>query len=312
MRFPFEIPAANDFDVVGFGTNAVDHLIRVPEFPAFNSKIEIIDYSQAAGGEAASTMVGLQKLGFQTAYVGRFGDDAAGELGRLSLESAGVDISYSATIPAARTQIAYIIIDERNGERTIIWHRDPKLAYSAAEAPTAAAKRGRIMHITPHDVSACCAMAVSARESGVVVSIDVDNVFDGIDELLPLVDVCIASAEFSNKMFGASDTHHALREINSRYGCRVVGLTLGSAGSVVFCRGTFIETPGFEVPGRFVDTTGAGDAFRAGFLFGMLSGLSVEESAVAANAVAALKCRSFGARSGLPDKTELEMLIKNF
>ena len=104
--------------------------------------------------------------------------------------------------------------------------------------------------------------------------------------------------------------HAALSEIAGRFGCAVAGVTLGSAGSVVLCDGSFIETPGFAVPGGCVDTTGAGDAFRCGFLFGLLTGESVETSATMANAVAALKCREIGARAGLPTRDELNNFLK--
>lgn len=77
MKFPFQLLPDNDFDVIGFGTNAVDYLIQVHEYPAFDSKMELVDYTQAAGGEAASRMAGLQRLGYRTAYAGRFGDDPA-------------------------------------------------------------------------------------------------------------------------------------------------------------------------------------------------------------------------------------------
>ena len=55
MQFPFKLPENKEFDVVGFGTNAVDYLVIVPEYPAFNSKIELTDYVQAAGGEIVFT-----------------------------------------------------------------------------------------------------------------------------------------------------------------------------------------------------------------------------------------------------------------
>ena len=310
MRFLFHIFPENDFDVVGFGTNAVDYLIRVPEYPAYNSKLELTDYSMAAGGEIASTMFGLQKLGLKTAYAGRFGGDQTGELGRRSLAKAGVDMTYVETILDAKTQIAFILIDDKSGERTVIWQRDKKLAYAAPDAPIEAAVRGRVLHITPHDTQACIRMARTAKENGVIVSIDVDNVFDGIEELLSLVDVCIASAELPEKLLGITDKKAALTEIAARFGCAVTGLTLGASGSIFLCQNSFIETPGFDVPGGCVDTTGAGDAFRTGFLYGMLTGETVEKSALTANAVAALKCRDHGARSALPDKKALNMLLK--
>jgi sugar/nucleoside kinase (ribokinase family) len=165
--------------------------------------------------------------------------------------------------------------------------------------------------MTPHDTFACIRMAKAAREKGTIVSLDVDNVFEGIDKLLPLVDVCIASAGFCEKLLGITEKKAALREIASRYGCAVAGITLGASGSMIFCQDFFFETPSFDVPGGCVDTTGAGDAFRTGFLYGMLTENTVEESSRIANAVAALKCRGLGARSALPDERELTTLLKN-
>jgi sugar/nucleoside kinase (ribokinase family) len=305
MKFPFNLRTNSIFDVVGFGTNAVDYLIRVPHFPKFGSKIEVNEYSHGVGGEAASTMVGLSRLGLRTAYAGRFGGDSEGSFGLRSLADEGVDSGYTEIIPEARTQIAFIVIDELTGERTIMWQRDKRLAYTSQDAPVESAAICRVLHMTPHDASACIQMATVARENGVIVSLDIDNVFDGIDELLPLVDICIASEEFPKKLFGASDHKAALRQIANQYGCSVTGLTLGRAGSIILCEGEFVETPGFDVPGGCVDTTGAGDAFRTGFLYGVLKGRTVEESSIMANAVAALKCRGLGARSSLPNTQEL-------
>lgn len=310
MNFPFSILAEYDFDAVGFGTNAVDYLIRVPEYPAFNSKIELNKYTVEAGGEVASSMLGLSRLGMKTSYIGRFGDDPAGSLGKTSLVNEGVDVASSEIVPGAATQIAFIIIDEASGERTVLWQRDAKLSYSAAEAPVEAAVRGRVLHLTPHDTQACIRIAAAAKAAGVIVSADIDNVFDGIEELLPLVDVCVVSSSFPAKLLGISDGKTALREMSSRFGCSITGLTLGEAGSLIYSGDEFIETPGFAVPGGCADTTGAGDAFRTGFLYGMLRNFTVEASAAAANAVAALKCRGDGARSALPRPDELDVLLK--
>ena len=310
MEFPFRLRSDATFDVVGFGTNAVDHLIRVSEFPRFGSKAEFTHHSIAAGGEVASTLVGLARLGLQTRYAGRFGDDRDGELGFRSLTEAGIDVTKAEIVRNADTQTAFILIDEGSGERTILWRRDEKLVYTAFEAPTDAVINCRVLHMTVHDPMACIEMAKTAKLNGVIVSIDVDNVFAGVEELLPLVDVCIASPEFSEKLLGIRETRTALREISKRYGCAVTGVTLGRSGSLVLCSDTFIESKGFEVPGGCIDTTGAGDAYRTGFLFGMLNGASVEESARTANAVAALKCRGAGARSALPDKQELVRFLQ--
>ena len=310
MQFPFAIRNAADLDVIGFGTNAVDFLIEVPEYPSFNSKIELIDYVQAAGGEVATTMAGLQRLGLRTAYAGRFGDDAAGEFGLDSLRAEGVDLEFAERILGARTQIAFIVIDVRSGERTVIWQRDEKLAYAVADAPVGLIERTRVLHFTPHDAGACLELAKEARRHGVIVSADIDSLVPGAEELFSFVDIFIASADFPGKLFGAVDERDALRKLRDMFGCGLVGVTLGRAGSLLLCGDTYIESPGFAVPGGCRDTTGAGDAFRVGILYGLLTGRSVEESAEMANAVAALKCRAVGARTALPTVKEVAELVK--
>ena len=160
-------------------------------------------------------------------------------------------------------------------------------------------------------MQACVALAREARKAGTVVSIDLDNLFPGVEELLPLVDVLITSAELPGRMLGISDKEEAMREMRAKYGSPVVGITLGEEGSLLYCDGEFIRTGGFAVPGGCKDTTGAGDSFRAGLLYGLVRGESVEVSARMANAVAALKCRAVGARTSLPNADELTTLLKN-
>jgi sugar/nucleoside kinase (ribokinase family) len=310
MQFPFSLKESAEFDVVGFGTNAVDFLIRVPHYPEFNSKVELIDYVQAPGGEIATTMVGLSRLGLRCSYVGRFGSDPAGDIGFDSLLREDVDLAYAERVEGARTQIAFIVIDELSGERTVIWKRDEKLRYAESDVPLEAAANTKVLHVSPHDNQACIRLARAAREKGTVVSVDIDRIFDGVEELLENVDIIIASADFPGKLVGESDTRTSLVEMQKRFGAAVVGATLGEAGSVLFCGGEFIETPGFEVPGGCKDTTGAGDSFRVGLLYGLIMGRSVAEAAQLANAVAALKCRAVGARTSLPDRDELEAFLK--
>jgi sugar/nucleoside kinase (ribokinase family) len=310
MRFPFKLSENKEFDVVGFGTNAVDYLIQVPEYPAFDSKIQLSDYIQAAGGEVATTMVGLRRLGLKTSYVGRFGTDKEGDFGLGTLRDENVDVTFAEQIEGAKTQIAFIVIDERNGERTVIWDRDKLLAYNEKDAPLQAATLGKVLHFTPHDTRACLQMARAAKSTGAIVSIDIDNIFEGVNELLPQVDILISSAEFPEKLVGIRDKKNSLREIKQRYGCQIVGMTLGENGSLVLCENEFIETDGFVVPNGCKDTTGAGDSFRAGFLFGLLKDETVENAARMANAVAALKCRALGARTALPSEIELMKMLR--
>ena len=90
----------------------------------------------------------------------------------------------------------------------------------------------------------------------------------------------------------------------------MVGATLGARGAVLYCGGQFLESPAFEVPGGCRDTTGAGDAFHAGFIYGMLRDEDLETCARLGNAVAALKCRALGGRAALPTETELKEFLQ--
>ncbi len=306
MQFPFRLIDNKEFDAVGFGLNAVDHLIVAPRYPAFDTKTRFTDYKLSAGGQTASAMTGLQRLGFRTAYAGRFGADDAGRFGLQSLVDERVDTHFAEMIDGARTQIAFIIIDGQSGERTILWDRDERLSYAERDAPIAIAAHGRVLHIDAHDPPACLRLAREARGAGGIVSLDVDNIYKGLPQLLPFVDVLLSSAEFPHRLTGIEDERAALLEIKSRFGPSVVGMTRGVRGAILYCEGAFVESPAFNVPGGCRDTTGAGDAFHAGFLYGLLKGEEIEACLRTACAVAALKCRSLGARAALPTQDELK------
>jgi len=309
MRLPFYLPTEKQFDAVGFGLNAVDHLIVVPEYPEFDTKLRFTEHQQSAGGQTATAMVALQRLGMKTAYAGRFGSDDAGIFGRESVAREGVNLDYAETIEGATNQLAFIIIDSRTGERTIIWDRDERLSYRVEEAPTELASRGRVLHLDAHDPPACAAIARPARDAGAIVTADIDNVYEGVQDLLPLIDVLITSSEFPNRLTGITDLPTSLIELKNRYGCPIVGATLGARGALVYYEGEFFESPSFPVPGGCRDTTGAGDAFHAGFIYAMLLGEDLEGCMMTANAVAALKCRELGGRTALPDQKELRKFL---
>lgn len=311
MKFPIEPPLGKRFDAVGFGLNAVDHLIVVPEYPAFDTKMRLLEHKQSAGGQTASAMVALRRLGLNTAYAGRFGSDIEGQFGLQSLIDEGVNCDFAEVIEDARNQIAFITIDARSGERTIVWDRDDRLAYKPEEAPSAFGSLGRVLHLDAHDPPACVRVAKAAKSSGTIVSADIDNVYEGLPELLPLIDILIGSKEFPRRVTGITGERAALIELRDRYGCAVVGMTIGAAGAVVYCEGEFIESRGYQAPGGCRDTTGAGDAFHAGFLYGFLTGEDLETSLKLGNAVAAMKCSALGARTALPTRTELDAFLNN-
>ena len=309
MHFPFSLPTNKPFDAVGFGLNAVDHLIVVPKYPSFDTKTRLLSHRLSAGGQTATAMVALQRLGFKTAYAGRFGSDPEGQFGLKTLQDEGVNTDYAEVVNGSATQIAFITIEENTGERTIVWDRDDRLAYKPEEAPRNFGSRGRVLHLDAHDPPACVRVAQDAKQAGTLISADIDNVYDGLPGLLPYIDILLGSKEFPNRVTGIADPMEALVELQNRYGSGIVGMTLGDQGAVIYCEGQFLKSPAYTAPGGCKDTTGAGDAFRGGFLYGMLTGEDIETSMKLGNAVAAMKCSALGARPGLPTLQQLKTFL---
>ena len=307
MEFGIDIPTDKEFDAVALGLNAVDHLIVVPSFPEFNSKHEFISHTLAAGGQAATAMVALSRLGMRTRYIGNVGSDQDGQFQIESLKQERVDISCLKIIEGARTQSAFILVDQPSGERTILWKRDQKLALDPDSIDRAAVTSGRVLLLDGHDTSAAIRAAAYAREAGIPVLLDIDNIYPGADRLLPLIDFLISSGTFPFRMTGIKDLESALKSLAATTGATLIGATLGSEGVLAYFQDRFIRSPAFNIECK--DTTGAGDAFHSGFIYGLLAGFSVEETLRFSNAVAALKCRAIGARTGLPALEEVEAFL---
>jgi sugar/nucleoside kinase (ribokinase family) len=314
MNFQITLPADREFDVVGLGLNAVDHLVTVPRYPSFNTKTPMTSHQQLAGGQVSSAMVGVKRLGLKASYIGKVGYDNEGRILIDSLRDEGVECDGVMIINGARTQSGVIIIEQFSGERTILWHHDDKTRIHSDEIQHQQIARARVLHLDGYDTQAAIQAAKWAHEAGMPVTADLDNIYEGLDELLPLIDCLIMSQELTSKLAGVSpgaDTERdALRKLQGKYGCYLVAMTQGARGALAFVENEYLESPAFRPP-AIRDTTGAGDAFRAGFIYGLVSGLSIEDTMRTANAVAALSCRALGARAGLPGKEELQAFLRS-
>jgi sugar/nucleoside kinase (ribokinase family) len=307
VDFEKKPPAGKQFDAVAFGLNAVDHLIVVPRYPEFNSKVRLTSHTIAPGGECATAMVALSRLGLRTRYIGRVGSDDEGRFQIDWLTRQGVDVTGLEIVPDSDTQTAFIIIDEGTGERTVIWHRDPKLGVPPGSVDLEAVTSGSVLLVNGPDVEACIVAAAAARSEGIPVVIDVETLYPGTERLLTLVDFLISSSGFPEMITGEKDLRRALKSLSEFSGAYLTAATLGAEGAIAYCRGEYVQSPGFQIDSR--DTTGAGDAFHGGFIYGLLKGFTVEYTLRFANAVAGLKCRELGAQTGLPTIDEVRSLL---
>jgi sulfofructose kinase len=294
-------------DVVGVGVNATDTLIRLPHFPAFNSKTEVQSVRREAGGQVASAVVACRRWGLTSRYVGSVGDDDAGAFQREEFARAGVE-AHLIVVPGVRSQFAYILLDHPTGERTILWGRDPALALRPDQMEREWVVRARLLHVDGHDSAAAIQAARWAREAGIPVTADLDNVYPGAELLLGLTDHLLTTAEFPARLIGEADPLKALPLLVRRFGCRMAGVTFGDRGSLVWDGMCFLQTPGFIV--ETVDTTGAGDIFHAGYICALLAGWDMARRLDFACAAAALNCTRPGARGGIFSLEQIEHLVR--
>ena len=296
------------FDIVGLGVNTTDLLAVVGDFPAPDSKHQLRSFTELPGGETATALSACARLGWRARYVGRFGRDERGRAAQAALAKFGVDISACDTVPAAQP-VSVIVVDNQ-GRRTVLWDRDPALDIGVQAIAAQVVASGRIFLADAYEPDAAAHAARCARRAGIPTILDIDAPGPGQEALLETTDILITSAGFPEAFTGQAGLGTALRTLATQFRSSLVCATVGAEGSVSLVDGVEIRTTGFQMP--VVDTTGAGDAFRGGFIAGWLAAGAaphVEEILVYANAVAALACRRLGARGGLPTRVEVDRLV---
>ena len=295
----------NRVDLVGVGLNATDTLIRLPRYPALGSKVEFHSASILPGGQVATAVAACQQWGLSTRYVGKVGDDGAAAIHRREFERLGVDAHLIAAA-GCPSQQAVILVDDA-GERTVLWKRDRRLTLQPAELQREWITAGRALHVDGHDTAAAVTAATWARDAGVPVIADLDDLYPNVEALLQKVDYLITSRDIPGRLTGDQNLRQSLPAVRERFGCRLTAATLGHEGVLAWDGSRFHYTPAFRV--QPVDTTGAGDIFHAGFIFGLLQGWSLPLQLDFACAAAALNCTAAGARGGIQSVKNIETLM---
>ena len=294
-------------DVVGVGLNATDTVIRLPHFPAFNSKVEFRISETLPGGQVATAVTACARWGLSGRYVGKIGDDSWGELQRSEMEKAGIEAHWI-VVPRCQSQSSFILVDEESGERTVLWKRDHRLELFPTEIQKEWVTRGKLLHVDGHDCAGATQAAKWARSEGVPVTADLDNLYPGVEALLEYVDYAITSKEFPGRLCHDEDLFASLPALASRFGCRVTAATLGTDGVLAWDGSRFHYSPAFDL--KPVDTTGAGDVFHAAFAYSLLQGYELPQALEFCNAAAGLSCMGTGARGGIADLAEIEDLVR--
>jgi sulfofructose kinase len=294
-------------DIVGVGLNATDTIIRLPHFPAFNSKVEYLASQVLPGGQVATTVTTCARWGLTARYVGKIGDDDFGRLQREEMRKAGIEAHWI-VVPNCQSPASFILVDEASGERTVLWKRDARLELLPSDLREEWTRQAKVLHVDGHDCAGATAAAKIARAAGIPVTADLDNRYTGVEALLENIDYMIASREFPRRLTAEPDLFASLPAIASRFGCRVTAATLGADGVLAWDGSRFHYSPAFDV--KPVDTTGAGDVFHAGFAFALLRGDALPRALEFSCAAASLSSLWMGARGGIRSLEEVEKLIR--
>jgi sulfofructose kinase len=299
------VNATSKVDLVGVGLNATDMMIRLPHYPALGSKVEFRSADILPGGQVATAVAACQQWGLRTRYVGKVGDDQAAAIHRAEFERIGVEVHF-VTAAGCASQQAVILVDDA-GERTVLWKRDNRLTLRPEELKQEWITSARALHVDGHDTAAAVLAAGWARDAGVPVIADLDDLYPGVEELLPKIDYLITSRDIPGRLTGDQDLRRSLPAVRSRYGCHLTAATLGHEGVLAWDGSQFHYASAFHV--QPLDTTGAGDIFHAGFIYGLLQDWPLPRQLDFACAAAALNCTAAGARGGIQSVENIEQLI---
>jgi sugar/nucleoside kinase (ribokinase family) len=292
-------------DVVGVGLNATDTLIPVPHFPERGSKVEVDSANVLLGGQVATAMAACQQWGLRTRYVGKVGEDHAAALHRAEFQRLGVE-AHLFTASGALSPQSFILVDP-SGERTVLCKRDSRLTLLPEELQREWIVNARVLHLDGHDTAAAALAARWAHDAGIPVVADLDDLYPGYEALLPSIDFLITSRDIPARLTGEADLRVSLPQVHRRYACRLTAATLGHEGVLAWDGVRFHYSPAYRVTA--VDTTGAGDVFHAGFIYGFLQGWPLQRQLEFACAAAALNCTAVGARGGIQPAEAIETFM---
>ena len=259
------------------------------------------------GGQVATAVIACSRWGLRTRYIGKLGDDAAAGIHREAFAGAGVETQIT-TVRSCSSAQSHIIVDAQ-GERSVLWHRDARLAIAPEELKREWITAARALLVDGCDTAAATQAARWARESGIPVIADLDDAYPDLEALLAHIDYLIVSRDFPARISGKADLREALQWLQQMFGSRVAAATLGTEGVLAWDGRQFHLSAAFSVSAT--DTTGAGDIFHAGFIFGLLQEWPLQRRLDFACAAAALNCTASGARGNIASLAEIQRFVSD-
>jgi ribokinase len=279
-------------------------------YPPPDTKKEVIEWTISGGGPVATALVSLARLGMKCSFYGVIGDDEAGRKISESLVSESIDINGLLTRPGSNSQVAFIAVEKTSGQRTIYWKRPSAEPLKPHELPDDFLDDAGFLLLDGLIAEASIFAAQKAREKEIPSMLDAGRMREGMIELAHLCDYVVCSGEFARELIigsGPFDPDEAIIYMKS-FGAKAATITLGEKGSITVSGDEIFHIPAFSVD--VVDTTGAGDVFHGGYIYGLLQQWNIKQVVRFASAFAALKCRKPGGRSGIPSLKEVTAFLQ--
>ncbi|MFH1755672.1 MAG: PfkB family carbohydrate kinase [Candidatus Latescibacterota bacterium] len=285
------------FEVVGLGQCCLDYVAEVDGYPPPDSKHEFTHMAVQGGGPVATALAALSRWGVRCHFMGVLGDDLFAGMIRDSLREEGIDTSGVRVRKGCGSQFAFIAAEPGVGRRTVFWRRPTGPPLSPEEIDYGLLAGAEVFHTDGLFAEASIAAARRAKAAGTKVVVDAGTLRDGMLELARCSDYFLASAAFSRALVGGDKPLLACEKLLA-LGPSLVGITRGAEGYTAVSGGKIIERPAYPV--RAVDTTGCGDIFHAGFIYGVIQGWEDEESLEFAAWAASRVSLRLGGRDGIP------------
>jgi len=302
----------NRFDAIGFGGLNVDKLFKVNRIAKAEEESFIMDYEEACGGSAANTIVGLARLGCKVGFIGKVADDREGKMLVEDFRREGVDTQGIIHAKHDRSGTVMGFVDKK-GERALYVDPGVNDTIKFSEIDRKYALQTRFLHLTSfvgEKSFQAQTKLVEALPKSVKLSLDPGELYarKGLATLGPIIRrsfVLLPNLRELELLTKVADYTRGTKVLLEQ-GVKIVAVKLGSKGCYVTDGSESHVIEAFKV--RVVDTTGAGDAFCAGFLYGLISGKSLHECGKLGNFIASRCIMKMGARPGLPRLEDLELL----
>ena len=295
------------YDIVGIDMPCLDLNVSVDTFPKANEGRRVLMNTWQGGGKVATGIVASARLGAECTIIGAVGGDLYGCFCAQDLVRHGVNTDALYIGSEDTTALSVVVSDRETGGRSILYHPGSIQMPALTDASRAMIRSAKCLFLAAAGGIHREAAQI-AREAGAVTLMDADDTSQTMLDLLPLIDVFIASETFYDTRYGDGLYEPHLRELMAM-GPSIAVFTLGEKGCAGIGPEGYFRLPAYPV--EVVDTVGAGDVYHGAYAAALVQGKNAKDAANYASAVAAIKCTRIGGRAGIPNTAIVERFLKD-